>query len=315
MALLCAGSVNATLKVHFTLVPGRIMEQIFMEGIFRQVQRQRDDPGQPAQLYSGQVCLTSLVAFSDGVTETVVKGRLSSVVCLEFVRLGGVPHGILNSRLERCALEGWTVQWMRNWLNGCRGVEGLCVHGGQLWVVSLRALGPVLFNASIANGDSGIECTLIKFAVTRNLCLAWGAGPWETEEGQEVHLAQGSSRHGYSLGAVTENSPAEDLGVLMDEKLSTSQQCAPRDHPLAAAFLCPHFSFHQNACFVKRCHPGVWSSILQEKLDFLERSLAPEALCAHCNLKWDLHSWDCREETRLELSLPQSRVRVILIKK
>lgn len=183
MALLCAGSVNATLKVHFTLVPGRIMEQIFMEGIFRQVQRQRDDPGQPAQLYSGQVCLTSLVAFSDGVTETVVKGRLSSVICLEFVRLGGVPHGILNSRLERCALEGWTVQWMRNWLNGCRGVEELCVHGGQLWVVSLRALGPVLFSASIANGDSGIECTLIKFAVTRNLCLAWGAGPWETEEG------------------------------------------------------------------------------------------------------------------------------------
>ncbi|KAF4805121.1 hypothetical protein TURU_002153 [Turdus rufiventris] len=125
-------SVNATLKVHFTLVPGRIMEHIFMEGIFRQVQRQRDDPGQPAQLYSGQVCLTSLVAFSDGVTETVVKGRLSSVICLEFVRLGGVPHGILNSRLERCALEGWTVQWMRNWLNGCRGVEELCVHGGQL---------------------------------------------------------------------------------------------------------------------------------------------------------------------------------------
>lgn len=34
----CAGGVNATLKVHFTSVPGRITEQIFMEGISRHVQ-------------------------------------------------------------------------------------------------------------------------------------------------------------------------------------------------------------------------------------------------------------------------------------
>lgn len=34
----CAGGVNATLKVHFASVPGRITEQIFMEGISRYVQ-------------------------------------------------------------------------------------------------------------------------------------------------------------------------------------------------------------------------------------------------------------------------------------
>jgi len=67
----------------------------------------------------GRSCLTKLISFYDLVTRLVDERKAVDVVYLDFSKaFDTVSHSILLQKLAVRGLDRYTLDWVRNWLEG-----------------------------------------------------------------------------------------------------------------------------------------------------------------------------------------------------
>ncbi|GAB0209132.1 hypothetical protein GRJ2_003378900 [Grus japonensis] len=105
--------------VSLTSVLGKVMEQIILSAITWHVQDNQVIRPSQHGFMKGRSSLTNLISFYDKVTHLVDEGKAVDVVYLDFSKaFNTVSQSILLEKLAAHGLDGCTLRWVKNWLDG-----------------------------------------------------------------------------------------------------------------------------------------------------------------------------------------------------
>ncbi|GAB0207557.1 mitochondrial enolase superfamily member 1 [Grus japonensis] len=176
--------------VSLTSIPEKVMEQLILGVINKHVEEKKVIGSGQHGFTKGKSCLTNLIAFYDGMIGWVDEGRAVDVVYLDFSKaFDTVSYNILIGKLRKCGLDEWTVRWVDT-PEGCAAIE-----------------------RDLDRLENWAKRNLMKF--NKGKCRV-------------LHLGRNNLKHQYKSGVdlLGSSSAEKDLGVLVDNKLSRSQQCA-----------------------------------------------------------------------------------------